>query len=48
MNENPMVETTDAEMEALALAACKRGDHSFVECDEWERTCIVCGAFEKE
>jgi hypothetical protein len=26
---------------------CKNGKHKFVECDEWERTCIHCGEFEK-
>jgi len=25
---------------------CKRGEHHFVECDEWERTCLYCGKFE--
>ena len=24
---------------------CKQGQHRFVECDEWEPTCICCGKF---
>ena len=25
---------------------CKRGEHNFVECDDWEPTCSFCGKFE--
>ncbi len=26
---------------------CEKGEHHFIECDEWERTCLYCGKFEK-
>ena len=25
---------------------CKKGNHRFVECDEWQPTCIICGKFQ--
>ena len=28
------------------LSDCKNGNHKFIECDEWERTCLYCGKFE--
>lgn len=26
-------------------ASCKEGNHKFVDCDDWEPTCIHCGQF---
>jgi hypothetical protein len=34
-------------IELLRSLLCERGEHHFVECDEWERTCLYCGKFEK-
>jgi len=30
------------------LEDCKKGNHKFIDCDEWERTCIYCGEIEKK
>ena len=34
------------EAEKLRKELCQKGEHNFVECDEWERTCLYCGKFE--
>jgi hypothetical protein len=33
-------------IESLRELLCARGEHHFVECDKWERTCLYCGKFE--
>ncbi len=32
--------------EMLIAEHCNSGQHHFVECDEWEPTCMFCGKFQ--
>lgn len=36
----------DYESDAQHFADCKNEKHNFVECDEWEKTCLYCGKFQ--
>lgn len=44
---NKEVEQFDEEAERLKhLDECKKGNHHFIACDEWEATCLYCGKFQ--